>query len=301
MKPSGTASTRELGLDLALIAAKYLINTDHLHYGYWSNGLQPEIGNLRRAQEDYADLLLSQIPPGVRTILDVGMGTGAFTQRLLAEGYVVDCVSPSAYLTERARTLLCDGVCIFECRYEDLKTQKRYDLILFSESFQYIHLPSALAVTQEHLQPGGHLLICDFFRRDTPERGPFGGGHPWKEFQRQIAEYPLENRVDRDITPETAPNLDLTADFVHRVVAPVKDQVFAFLDTRYPLPVRMVRWLFRKSLRRAEEKYFSGKRSGANFQIYKTYRLLLFQNGSDPMRLVCSASDVAQRETVSIA
>jgi hypothetical protein len=132
-------------------------------------------------------------------------------------------------------------------------------------------------VSQEHLHSGGYLLISDFFRNETPDRGPFGGGHSLAEFRRQIAARPLRILVDKDITAQTAPNLDLVADFVEKVVAPAKEQVFHFLAGRYPLPFRALRWVFRRRLRQAEEKYFAGKRSGANFQVYKSYRLLLFQ------------------------
>lgn len=37
--PSAALSSRELGLDLALILARYLWKTDHLHYGYWTAGM----------------------------------------------------------------------------------------------------------------------------------------------------------------------------------------------------------------------------------------------------------------------
>lgn len=275
-----TASTRELGLDLSLIVANYLFKTEHLHYGYWTDDLPLEMSNLRRAQENYADFLLGHIPEGVRTILDVGMGTGALARRLVAAGYQVDCVSPSPNLTKRAHMLLGEEQTIYECRYEDLTTEKRYDLILFSESFQYINLEAALSVSHQHLNNEGYLLICDFFRKETPDPGPFGGGHSLKEFRRQIALYPLRDLVDKDITAQTAPNLDLVADFVEKVAAPMKEQVFGFLGSRYPLPFRALRWMFQRPLARAEDKYFTGKRTGANFQIYKSYRLLLFQQCS---------------------
>ncbi len=35
--------------------------------------------------------------------------------------------------------------------------------------------------------------------------------------------------------------------------------------------------VFLLALRQAEERYFSGKRNGVNFQVYKSYRLLLLQ------------------------
>lgn len=280
-KKRQTASTRELGLSISEIAARYLFGIEHLHYGYWPGDLRVEIGNLRQAQENHSDLIIRHIPAGVRTILDVGAGAGAFAQRLIAAGYKVDCVSPSPYLTQRARARLGEGPRIFECRYEDLKTEERYDLILFSESFQYLEMEQAFQVSGKRLCEGGYLLICDFFRKETPDRGPFGGGHPLGEFRGLIAGHRLRILADEDITPEIAPNLDLVADFVKQVVAPARDQVFHFLSSRHPLLLRLLRRIFRRHLQQAEEKYFSGKRSGANFQIYKSYRLLLLQPGGE--------------------
>ena len=277
MKRNKTASTRDLGLDIALIAANYLFKTDHLHYGFWPADLAPEMINLKEAQENYADFVVCHIPSGVKTILDVGSGTGALAKRLIAAGYDVECVSPSPFLTERIRTLIGNTPRIFECKYEEVVTDKRYDLILFSESFQYIKLEKSLSLSNELLQPGGHILISDFFRNETPESGPFGGGHPFVEFQRLIATYPLKMLVDKDITAQTAPNLDMVADCVDRVIAPIKDRLFNYASQVYPFPFRVAKWVFRKPLAHAEEKYFTGKRRGAAFCRYKTYRLMLFQ------------------------
>ena len=293
MKRTKTASTRELGLDLAQIMARYFFQTDHLHYGYWPSDLPLEVSNLRRAQENYSDFVIGHIPAGVRTILDVGMGTGALAHRLIQEGYEVDCVSPSPYLTARARALLGDGPRIFECRFEDLSIPNKYDLVLFSESFQYITLETAISNAYEHLHDEGHLLISDFFRNETLERGPFGGGHSLKKFRHLVAGYPLRALVDEDITAQTAPNLDLVNDFVEKVVAPMKEQVSYFLSNRYSLPFRALRRVFRRHLERAEEKYFTGKRNGANFRIYKSYRLMLFQK--------CEEARVTAGNSLSLA
>jgi hypothetical protein len=53
--------------------------------------------------------------------------------------------------------------------------------------------------------------------------------------------------------------------------------ILARLTARHPWLVRLVRWKFRKQLRRYEEKHFSGRRTGANFKKYKSYRLLLYR------------------------
>jgi 2-polyprenyl-3-methyl-5-hydroxy-6-metoxy-1,4-benzoquinol methylase len=282
MKKNRRDSTRELGLDIAVIFARYLFQTDHLHYGFWTNGLPVEMKNLKQAQEQYADFIISKIPVGVKTILDVGMGTGALARQLLATGYQVDCVSPSPALTAQARAHP-GGECltIFECRYEDLQTEKRYDLILFSESFQYIQLRTSLPVSDNHLTENGYILICDFFRKDTLERSPLGGGHSLLDFEQQLQAYPLLLLENEDITANTAPNIDLTNNFVEVVIRPVKDCLFGFLLKNYPTPTKILMWIFRKHLKQAEAKYFSGQRTGANFARFKSYRLFLFQRAAN--------------------
>ncbi|HVK06145.1 MAG TPA: class I SAM-dependent methyltransferase [Armatimonadaceae bacterium] len=271
-------STRELGLDLAHIAARHLFKTDHLHYGYWPADLPVDLANLRRAQENYTDYLVAHLPAGVRTILDVGSGTGALARRLIDSGYAVDCVSPSISQTERVRTLLGDDAgCIYESTYEALRTDKRYDLILFSESFQYIPLGDSIRISCGLLHPGGHLLICDYFRNETPDRGPFGGGHSLKSFRREVAAHPLCAVAEEEITDRITPNLDLTADFVNEVVAPSRQRILRHLTLRYPTLSRIALWAFRKPLAQADAKYMTGQRGGANFAVYKTYRLLVYR------------------------
>lgn len=267
----------ELGLELALIIAQFLLKTDDLHYGYWADGVTVEAANLKAAQEAHSAEIMRSIPPGVRTILDVGAGVGVLAQRLKEAGYAVDCVSPSAYLSGKIRERLGSDTTVFDTRFESLETDCRYDLVLFSESFQYIKLEQALPTVRKFLRPHGHLLICDFFRLPMPERGPFGGGHPLQAFYDRIAECRFATRLDRDITAQTAPNLDLTQDFFFTVVQPIKDRLCGFLRSHYNLPYRLVRWTLRKPLRHLNGKYFSGTRTGANFARYKSYRLMLFQ------------------------
>ena len=64
-------SSREVGLEIAVIVGKYLLNLEHLHYGYWTGDLEVNIANLHKTQENYIDFLFSQIPESVETILDI--------------------------------------------------------------------------------------------------------------------------------------------------------------------------------------------------------------------------------------
>jgi 2-polyprenyl-3-methyl-5-hydroxy-6-metoxy-1,4-benzoquinol methylase len=51
----------------------------------------------------YHRLLLRQLPPGCRTALDVGCGTGRFAGRLAQRGLEVDAVDRSAEVLAAAR------------------------------------------------------------------------------------------------------------------------------------------------------------------------------------------------------
>jgi len=269
--------SREIGLEIGSILGKYFLKLDHLHYGYWANGLEVDIGNLRIAQENHANFLISHIPNGVRSILDVGCGTGQLAKTLIDIGYQVDCVSPSHFLAEQARELLGNKSHIFECLYEQLQTGNLYDVILFSESFQYIDIEEALNKTIGFLNRDGYMLICDFFKKESPWKSIMSGGHPLKMFYDIVSKYPLRLIKDLDITDETAPTLDIVNDALKKAVHPAVLLAQQLLDSRYPFMSKSVKWVCRKRIDKINKKYFAGKNTGENFKKFKSYRLLLYR------------------------
>src|SRR5947207_1458926 len=98
-----------------------------LHYGYWPEGLPPVPQNLAQAQAHYTDFLVSHIPAGVKSVLDVGCGAGNTARKLLERGFTVDCVSPNGVLTGVAKQVLQGRGDIFETRFQDLQTERRYE------------------------------------------------------------------------------------------------------------------------------------------------------------------------------
>jgi len=270
-------TSREVGLELAAICGKHFFKLEHLHYGYWTDDLEVDISNLHKAQENYTNFLVSHIPDGVTTILDVGCGAGQTAKKLVGGGYHVDCVSPSPFLSKRVRSLLENTSHIFECPYEQLEMEDRYDVILFSESFQYIHLQKALERTYRFLKDDGYLLICDFFKRDVKGNSKLGGGHELKKFYELIAHYPFQLVTDLDITDKTAPNLDIFDNAVKKVGQPALDLGLTFLSGRYPLTVKFLRWKYRKRISKVCNKYFNGGRTSEDFKRFKAYRFFLYK------------------------
>ena len=166
---------------------------------------------------------------------------------------------------------------IFECRYEDLKTDRKYDLVLCSESFQYLHLEAALEETLARLNPSGHLLICDFFTIPADTKSPISGGHRLENFYQVLGGYPLQILLDQDITKETAPSLDLMDSLLREVIQPIWNAVAYYTRSNAAWLAWGVSKIYRKKIEKIHRKYFSGGTSGASFSKHKSYRLMLLQ------------------------
>jgi len=174
--------TKKLGLLAPSIFGKYFFDTEDLRFGYWTEDLRVNKNNFARAQENHSNFIMCHIPENMKIILDVGCGTGTLAAKLLNKGFNVDCVSPSPMLTEYAVEILGNRSTIFKCLFEEMESDKHYDTLIFSESFQYIELSTVLRQSLNFLKQEGHLLICDFFKTDATGKGPIGGGHRLSRF-----------------------------------------------------------------------------------------------------------------------
>jgi len=286
----GNLPSSEFGLALGFVIGHHFLNMQDLHYGYWPDGLPPVPQNLAQAQANYTDFLMSHIPAGVKSVLDVGCGAGNTARKLLERGFTVDCVSPNGVLTSVAKQVLQGRGDIFETRFQDLATTRRYDVILFSESLLFIPLEEAFTKALSLLNPGGYVLITDIFRVPAEGKSPIGGGHELPRFRETIARFPLIPTLDLDMTDGIAPTFDLLDAAYREAIQPAYRLLLSRLEAKYPWVMKLVKWKFKKKMQRAEDKHFSGRRNGLNFKKYKSYRLLLYrsappsESGSSPRR-----------------
>ena len=279
--------SREFGL----VLAQQLGNVEDLHYGLWDSDLELCFHNLRVAQQRYSDMILAQLPSstGEVRVLDVGCGTGHLICQMLDRGYLADGVIPAKDLAALVRQRIgmrsgCKPM-IFDCKFEDFPVDDargRYDVVLFSESFQYIKPAESLPRVQQLLKPGGTLLICDFFKTAAHgDGGPgdksFGGGHPHREFLETMSRFPFRLMKDEDITKRVSPNLQLLNDWLMNRAKPASQTIHTYLSANYPMSTRMLLWVLRKKLRKMQYKYFSGYRSKETFEKYKTYHLMVYR------------------------
>ena len=275
--PKKNYISRQLGLELGLILCRYLFKTEDLHFGYWPDDLPVEILNLPVAQENHSELIIKRLPIQNGRLLDVGCGAGSLACRLLNKGLSIDGVVPSAFLANKAREALNACGEIFESYFEDLETQNQYDLILFSESFQYINIEKGLDKVDSLLCEGGHLLICDFFDKESPHVKSVKGGHKWSIFNEAIAAGPWNKIEDIDITKETARTLDLVKDVMSEVALPAFNLIGETFWDRHPLLTRIANVIFKKRIEKVRTRYLNERMSAASFEAAKCYRLMIFQ------------------------
>jgi SAM-dependent methyltransferase len=290
MSGNETMSSRELGL----VLAQQILAVEDLHYGLWEPDLELSLGNITLAQQRYTDLLLGKLDALLAhhktpRILDVGCGTGHMMQLLIERGYAVDAVNPSAPLNQQVRARLATmpnaDSSLFESDFESLPLstcRHHYDLLLFSESFQYIPLPKIFENSTALLKPGGLLLVCDFFKTDAHCDGgdgdrSFSGGHLLGAFYEHVSAAPFTLRHDEDLTSRISPNIALLDEWLTQRLLPASRSIDHYLRSRHPRLTRVIQWLARHKLERLRYKYLSGHRSQAVFEKYKTYRLLVLQ------------------------
>jgi len=285
-------TSRELGL----VLAQQLLDVEDLHYGLWDADLAVSLGNVALAQQRYTAMLLALLERLLAgcsepRLLDVGCGTGHMLQRLLEQGYRVDAVNPSAHLNKLVRERLAarpaTATTLYETGFETLpfkQLQQHYDVLLFSESFQYIPLPDVFTQAPGLLRPGGRLVICDFFKTDAHCDGghgdrSFSGGHVLADFYRGVDASAFRISHDEDLTARVSPNIALLDEWLTQRLHPALLSIDDYLLGAYPRLTRVLKWLARHKLARARYKYLSGHRSQAVFEKYKSYRLLVLELG----------------------
>ena len=237
--------TRAIGLDVGLSFIKWLTGAENLHYGLW-DGLEVTAGNLRAAQDAYTTKLFKMLPEGPLRILDIGGGAGETARKLLELGHSVDIVVPSAFLAQRCREN-APAATVHECMFEDLQVDKKFDLCLFSESFQYIPVNIALQKAADHLDEGGEIIISDCFRSEGFQGhavgSTVGGGHHIGTYRQTLATLPLVTVSEEDITASVAPSIDL-----EQALFNVFGHAITRIDTELAQKKRKTRWFIKRAL-----------------------------------------------------
>lgn len=194
-----------------------ITDSSYLHYGYWEPlpiaGEELTVTRLRAAQVAYAAKLLSFIPEDTKTVLDVGCGIGGNAAYLCSRGFTVEGLAPDVIQQEKFIKNTNSQVPFYLTRFEDFQTSHSYDLVLFSESSQYIAADDLAQGAARLLSNGGYLLLADMMRSDAGYRkGIFSNCHVVSELQAALIQAGFKLIKTEDISSQIAPTIDLGVD-----------------------------------------------------------------------------------------
>ena len=272
--------TRSLGLDLASDFVRLITGRENLHYGYWHDGVEVCAANLGQAQQAYSNKVKEFLPTTPHKILDIGGGCGEFAKELIEDGHEVEIVVPSEVLAARCRVNVGMEVPIHVTRLEDFKTEAKFDVCLFAESWQYIPPDRAFAQSRACLAEGGDVVISDCFRtqeffQEFDGLGFVGGGHSLDDFHQSIKANGFKISEQEDVTERVAPSVDLEQSLYHFLGSSLKriDQEVASV---YPLRRKWMKFFIRRLIEerrwaRLKRRLFETTRTSEAFRRYNRY------------------------------
>jgi SAM-dependent methyltransferase len=121
----------------------------------------------------YHRLLLRQMPPGCRRVLDAGCGAGAFAAQLAQRCVQVDALDRSAEMIGEARRRTPGNVnCVLADFLADPLPGEDYDAIFSISALHHMPLQDSLPVLRAALRPGGVLAAIALPRRDLRRELP---------------------------------------------------------------------------------------------------------------------------------
>jgi MPBQ/MSBQ methyltransferase len=270
-------SPRRVKVNLPLRFCHEVLGLDHLHYGLW-DGEPLGLEGLERAQQRYTETLLEWIPAGVRSVLDVGAGTGATGRELRDRGFDVEGLSPDPYQQELfARRV---GRPFHLGRFQEFEPGRTYDLVLMSESSQYIWLDSLFPAVRR-AAPGGYLLVADYFTAGSGDGAGKQSGHPLDHYLAAARQAGLELLRQEDVTERTLPTLELARRWQERYFDPSLTMLGDHFAAKLPWLFRCGRWLLGGWI---AKRLGDGRREtdAGEFRRRKCYQLLLFRVGPGP-------------------
>lgn len=247
--PPRSVARRAVKESTSLRILHEVLGLEHLHYGLW-DGEPLDRDGLQAAQERYLDRLVELIPGGVESILDVGCGSGAFSRRLAEAGFEVEGLSPDPYQQRLYHESV--GRPFHLGRFQEFEPPHPYDLVLMSESAQYVWLDSLFPAVCR-TAPGGHLLLADYFRSGETSGKRRESGHPVRAFFAAAERHGLELEVEEDVTEQVLPTLELGSAWMERHVLPALQLAGEVATRRYPLLSALGSRLLRKRLAGLDE------------------------------------------------
>jgi MPBQ/MSBQ methyltransferase len=231
------------GMNLELLIVTEILKLNSLHYGFWNNGEELTLSNLRKAQERYTVTLLELIPTNVKTILDVGCGIGDIALTLAKKGYIVTAISPDKNHKKYFDRYKDNNISFYDIKFEDIRFDKTFDLILMSESQGNFSPLITFKQCNRYLKKPGYLLVSNIFNRNS-KPSLNGVNSSEQEYITQAKEYNLKRIKSIDITKEILPTLQIAYDAHQKYFLPALSIMHRYIKQSSPLKYKISYLIF---------------------------------------------------------
>ena len=229
------------GLDLAL------------HYGWFAEPslVGDSLAELRLGQAAFTAEVLKLVGSQAGHVLDVGTGRGETARALADTGATVVTLSPDRNQGEWLARSPHPGVVFEPLRFEDFGANSReaFDVVVFSESSNYVAMDNLLAHSAALTKPAGSLVIAAPFLRGQSS-ATYRDMHCLSELRAKVARTAWRIREEHDFTDNVAPTLRIGQRLIERSVVPSARAVDRYVARHGPLPLQLLGWLFQSYRRR---------------------------------------------------
>ena len=266
--------------EFGLLFVQKMLNLEHLHYGLHSKGEKLNFDNFKNAQQKYSNFLISHIEKAVKknrkaSILDVGCGFGSNLKILKNKNYNIQGLVPSKTMAQHSKKV--SGAKVYCDMFENFDARKKYDLVFFSESYQYVDIDQSFKQLEKILKKDGKIVICDFFVRDNSKGlSKIGGGHKMGLFYEKLKNTNYKIHTEIDITENIISNIDFMNEVINdRVISSAK-LLDEYMMKKQPLSYKIFKFAFKNRLNKIAHKSDKA-RNGKNFGKDKVYKLIVLK------------------------
>ena len=170
----------------------------YLHYGLFEREDEP----IGEAQERSTRMLLERLPPPPARLLEVGIGLATTLKRLTDMGYDAEGITPDDKQIAMVQARYGDAVRVHCAAFESFVSDRRYDVILFQESSQYIESEALFAKAKTL---SDRVIVLDEFAMqplDTP-----GALHSYEGFLAAAQRHGFTVVEDLDLSKMAPPTV----------------------------------------------------------------------------------------------